>query len=225
MQQSTSASTLTASPRTSAGMADTVAESLGTGMRDERLAALRETLALPTTARGFLLFFLALMLVTTGIVMQIFLSVQIRATQVAVDEAAASAALIEQRNTELMWEIAEATSVEQVRRRALALGYRPIETPRYMERPAVTVALAPPKQTADAAGVRATQSGMDDPSTATTPRATAAAAAARTDAVLTVTPEDEQWTSGLVTRLRADATEAIRNWLAAGQSPQPRQAR
>jgi hypothetical protein len=91
--------------------------------RIRTLKALGVTLALPHNLRSFLLFLLALIVVAAGMTMQIMLSMQIWQTAAKVAVLKSEYQAIEQQNTALVWEIAQQSTLENVRQRAETLGY------------------------------------------------------------------------------------------------------
>ncbi len=97
-----------------------------------KLKALGLTIPLPNTARGFLLFLLGLAVVCGGMVMQITLSIQIWQTTAKIDKLKVEYQGIEQQNTAIVWEIAQASTLESVRQRAQALNYKVVMDRYYM---------------------------------------------------------------------------------------------
>jgi cell division protein FtsL len=162
-----------------------VAETFRGRLHNEQLAALRRAFALPSTRSGFLMFALGVIIVCVGLAMQVMLSAQIRAVQVENAALRTQVERVGQKNTETMWVIAEATSMERLRARALAIGFKPIEEPIYV----VRAADAPAYFGAVSAPLSADAS----------------------DALL-AEPEsgvDMAWTSGLVSGLRQRVAESI----------------
>ncbi len=193
MSQRSNANTI--STPTTTGVAESIR------IPNERLVAVRQLVALPTTLRGFLLFALGLLLVATGIMLQILLSLQIHTTKVAIADVAYTAELHEKRNAELIWAIADATSVEAIRRRALRLGFAPIEQPFFLKRDAQAgLAWAPtavqPAPVQEVVFEGSTQVSGADPM-----------------ARSSTTNSDELWTSGLVTQARSTTAQVIRSWI------------
>lgn len=89
------------------------------------LVWLDDFVPLPQTLRGYLFFVLALAVICGLAVFQVWTSLRI--TQARAELAAFSVQynLIEQRNAELLWQIGQRTTLEQVQIRAVQLGFRP----------------------------------------------------------------------------------------------------
>ena len=202
--------------RTAASAIPTSAE-VGHALRnrvgDARLQSLRQTVALPTTPRGFLIFMLGLQLVIVGIALQVFLAVQIRTTEVAILEHQSQMELYEKKNAELIWQIATATSLEAVQRRAVQLGFAPQDEPIFATRPRQTGTQAASLEAALEARLESTNNPGDEFT-----RWAGSASTAPSAPIAVPTPNlDEQWTSGLVTQLRAGTTRLVASWLGTQQ--------
>jgi hypothetical protein len=89
------------------------------------LVWLDDFVPLPQTLRGYLLFVLALTVICGLAVFQVWTSLRI--TQARAELAALSVqySLIEQRNAELLWQIGQRTTLEQVHARAVQLNFHP----------------------------------------------------------------------------------------------------
>ncbi len=89
------------------------------------LVWLDDFVPLPQTLRGYLFFVLALTVICGLAVFQVWTSLRI--TQARAELAALNVQynLIEQRNAELLWQIGQRTTLEQVQNRAVQLDFRP----------------------------------------------------------------------------------------------------
>ena len=89
------------------------------------LVWLDDFVPLPQTLRGYLFFVVALTVICGLAVFQVWTSLRI--TQARAELAALNVQhnLIEQKNAELLWQIGQRTTLEQVQVRAVQLGFRP----------------------------------------------------------------------------------------------------
>jgi len=129
--------------------------------RTRTLHALGIGLTLPNSLQGFLLFLLALIVVIVGMTMQIMLSIQIWQTTAKVEQFKVEYRAVEQQNTALVWEIAQQSTLENVRQRAEALGYNVALNRYYLPAPQ-SAHLA--TVDAQAAGASSTTSSAPQPS-------------------------------------------------------------
>ena len=101
--------------------------------------AMRQAFALPTTARGFGVFLLVLLLLAAATFMQVLLSAQILDAEMRVGEMQAKLDSIDQRSAEVAWEIAMVSQLGNVAGRARSAGFVPVLEPTYVERPAIAL--------------------------------------------------------------------------------------
>jgi hypothetical protein len=90
---------------------------------------------LPQTLRGYLLFVLALTVVCGLAVFQVWTSLRITQARGELDALRVQYSLIEQRNAELLWQIGQRTTLEQVQTRAVQLDFRPALERNYIPNP------------------------------------------------------------------------------------------
>ncbi|RIK43141.1 MAG: hypothetical protein DCC55_06575 [Chloroflexi bacterium] len=88
-----------------------------------RLRRLEQQIGLPATFSGFLLFALAVTILCACMALLVITSVQTYQARQQIAALERRYREVEQQNAELVWQIAQHTSLEQVRQRALALGY------------------------------------------------------------------------------------------------------
>ena len=102
------------------------------------LVWLDDFVPLPQTLRGYLLFLLALTGICGLAVFQVWTSLRI--TQARAELAALNVQynLIEQKNAELLWQIGQRTTLEQVQIRAVQLGFHPALQRNYVGNPAAS---------------------------------------------------------------------------------------
>jgi cell division protein FtsL len=135
-RNSTTSAPVSTLPNSSVLAAAEVAESWhspsATGWYEEA----KRALALPTTARGFGLFLLVLMLVVAATLMQVLLSAQILSAEMRVAELQATLDRIDQQNAEVAYEIAMVSQMDSIVGRARAAGFEPISEPIYVKRQA-----------------------------------------------------------------------------------------
>ncbi len=109
--------------------------------------AAKQSLALPTTARGFGLFFSVLLLIVAATFMQVLLAAQILTAEMRVAELQATLDTIDQQNAEVAYEIAMVSQLDSIAGRARSAGFAPIAEPTYVERSAealdASTAMAP----------------------------------------------------------------------------------
>ena len=89
----------------------------------DKVRRFEQVLGLPTTLPGFLLLTLAVLLVCAGMALLVMTSVQTFQTRLYITRLEQELNATERQNAELVWQIAQFTSLEDVRRRASALGY------------------------------------------------------------------------------------------------------
>jgi len=89
------------------------------------LVWLDDFVPLPQTLRGYLLFVLALAVICGLAVFQVWTSLRITQARAELAALGVQYNLIEQKNAELLWQIGQRTTLEQVQIRAVQLGFRP----------------------------------------------------------------------------------------------------
>ena len=99
------------------------------------LAWLDSIVPLPQTLRGYLLFVLALTVVCGLAVFQVWTSLRISQARGVLDALRVQYILIEQKNAELLWQIGQRTTLEQVHTRAVQLDFRPALERNYIPSP------------------------------------------------------------------------------------------
>jgi cell division protein FtsL len=99
-------------------------ETLQQPLTQDRLRALDRQLILPTTLTGFLWLLAAVLLVCAGMSLLIYTSAQTFALRQQVAVLKQQQRAIERQNAEIVWQIAQHTSLVQIRQRAEALGYQ-----------------------------------------------------------------------------------------------------
>lgn len=102
--------------------------SLQQTLAEGRLRRLEQRIGLPTTFTGFLLLVLAVALLCAGMALLVITSVQTYQARQQITTLERTYRAVERQNAELVWQIAQHTTLEQVRQRALALGYQPPAT-------------------------------------------------------------------------------------------------
>ena len=118
-----------------------------TGKKTWVLRALGTTVSLPTTPRAFVLILLTIAAICVGMVMHITLAMQIWQTSSQIEILQARYQAIEQQNTALVWDIAQKSTLENVRQRAVAMGYAIPLTRHYVSAPQpLQLALPAPTQ-------------------------------------------------------------------------------
>ncbi len=108
------------------------------GVKIWKLRTLGVTITLPNNPRSFLLFLLGLSVVCIGMTMQIMLSIQIWQTTAKIDKLKLEYQAIERKNTAIVWEIAQKSTLERVQQRAQALGYKIVLDRYYIPAPGPT---------------------------------------------------------------------------------------
>jgi hypothetical protein len=133
----------TSLPNSSIMAAAEVVESWHTPTSTGWFDTVKDALALPTTARGFGIFFLVLMLLSAATFMQVLLSSQILAAEFRVAGMQAAMDGIEQQNAEVASEIAMVSQMDNLAGRALSAGFVPVSKPTYVERTAEALDASP----------------------------------------------------------------------------------
>lgn len=176
-----------------------MAESINASQAAAWVAGFRQAVALPTSAQGFLIFMLGLILICTGVIVQVFLSAQVRQLDVAIATKQAEIELIEQANAEIIWSISQESNLSVMEARAKSLGFQPIAQPIYLMRPAINLETIQPfaedTQTGGSQSTVSTMTARSTPEQVLTP-----IGAARQSVN---TPDAWQGTSSLVSNLRA----------------------
>ncbi|MFN8443622.1 MAG: hypothetical protein U0175_22785 [Caldilineaceae bacterium] len=85
-----------------------------------------DVLQLPSSIQSFLVFFILLLLVAGAMGMHVMLSVQVMQKQSTLLELQAQQAHIERQNAELVWQINQSASLDQVYQQAMQQGYEPM---------------------------------------------------------------------------------------------------
>lgn len=96
---------------------------------------LDDIVPLPQTLRGYLLFVLALTVVCGLAVFQVWTSLRITQTRAELDALTVQYNLIEQKNAELLWQIGQLTTLDEVQLRAVQLDFRPALERNYIPDP------------------------------------------------------------------------------------------
>jgi cell division protein FtsL len=99
--------------------------SLQQTLAEGRLRRLEQHIGLPTTFAGFVLMTLAVALLCAGMALLVITSVQTYQARQQIVALERTYRMVERENAEFVWQIAQHTTLEQVRQRALALGYQP----------------------------------------------------------------------------------------------------
>ena len=101
------------------------------------LAWLDDFVPLPQTPRGYLLFLLALTVICGLAVLQVWTSLRITQARAGLAAHSVQYSLIEQKNAELLWQIGQRTTLEQVQIRAVQLDFHPALQRNYITNAAV----------------------------------------------------------------------------------------
>lgn len=88
-----------------------------------RLDTVDQTLGLPTTARSFIWTVLAVALICAGMSLLVATSIQTFQTRQLIGQLREQQQRIERQNADVVWQISQYTELNQVRQRAIALGY------------------------------------------------------------------------------------------------------
>lgn len=120
--------------------------SLHQTLTEGRLRRLEQQIGLPTTFGGFLLLALAVALVCGGMALLVITSVQTYRARQHIAGLERTYQAIERQNAELVWQIAQHTTLEQVRQRALALGYQPPAGRHFVPWPSTSPTAQPPAE-------------------------------------------------------------------------------
>ena len=99
------------------------------------LVWLDDIVPLPQTLRGYLFFVLALTVVCGLAVIQVWTSLRITQARAELEALRVQYSLIEQKNAELLWQIGQRTTLEQVQLRAVQLDFRPALQRNYVPNP------------------------------------------------------------------------------------------
>jgi len=98
------------------------------------VSALQEMLWLPENFQQYLLLLAATLLVGAGMMTQVWLKVQVTEERYLLAKLAAQQQRIERENSEIVFAIANATSLRQIEQAAIAQGYRPVTRRVYVRR-------------------------------------------------------------------------------------------
>jgi cell division protein FtsL len=120
--------------------------SLQQTLTEGRLRRLEQQIGLPTTFAGFLVLALAVALVCGGMALLVVTSVQTYQARQQLASLERTYQAIERQNAELVWQIAQHTNLEQVRQRALALGYQPPAERHFAPWPSTALAVQSPAE-------------------------------------------------------------------------------
>lgn len=107
------------------------------------LELLQEILWLPENYRQYLILLVVTLLIGAGMMVHVQLGVQIAEQRYRVANLTAERQQIERANSDLIYAIAESTSLQKVRQVALAQGYRPSTQLVYVRRDEVTASSIP----------------------------------------------------------------------------------
>jgi hypothetical protein len=124
---------------------------------DRLVDSLDRAIPLPSTLRSFLAYMAGLLLIAAGMLLHVSLSAQILQARVEVDRLKEVHDSIQNRNAELVWEIARKTNLEHIQQAAYAQGYRPITQRQYVFVPATFPALPVSAQQAAPPAIRPAQ--------------------------------------------------------------------
>lgn len=172
-----------------------------------KLKALGLTIPLPNSARSFLVFLLGLTVVCGGLVMQISLSIQIWQTTAKIDKLKVEYEVVEQKNTAVVWEIAQASTLESVRQRAQALNYKVVMDRYYIPAPAHVAATTLPQNSQP----KLTQAEPQAPNNVSIDTTASDTATSDSPASDTAGQTDQMAKVGFANNLQA-ATSALRQW-------------
>ncbi|MCS6827738.1 MAG: hypothetical protein NZ553_14080 [Caldilinea sp.] len=98
------------------------------------LNIVQEMLWLPENFRQYLLLLAAVLLVGAGMMAQVWLRVQIAEERYLLKKLTEQQQRIERENSEIIFAIANATSLRQIEQAAIAQGYRPVTARMYVRR-------------------------------------------------------------------------------------------
>jgi len=104
---------------------------------------LQELLWLPETSRHYWLFLAAALVIASGMMVQVWYSLQIAEARVELRRLAAQQQQIERESSELIYAIATGTTLDRIRRAALQQGYKPATTREYIRRDEVMATAIP----------------------------------------------------------------------------------
>lgn len=99
------------------------------------LVWLDDIVPLPQTLRGYLFFVLALTVVCSLAVVQVWTSLRITQARAELEALRVQYSLVEQKNAELLWQIGQRTTLEHVQLRAVQLDFRPALQRNYVPNP------------------------------------------------------------------------------------------
>ena len=118
--------------------------------------ALSQFLHLPNDLVSFLLFLTVLSVLCGGLFLHIHLSARIMQTRISIGDQRTIFEAIEQKNSEIVWQINQATSLDVVKQRAAALGYVDMPDHQYIGATQVSQALLPGSSVAASLGLVST---------------------------------------------------------------------
>ena len=138
---------------------------------DNWLEILGRAFRLPQTFRGFMAFSMLLISVAAGVTLQLLLSIQTSALQSELIQLERQLSRIERDNSEIVWRIAQNTSLPDVVLRARRLGFTPVGDAIYFvqqsgsQNAAASVVRAePPVLSANSAGSNTSEQGFGESS-------------------------------------------------------------
>lgn len=102
-----------------------------------RLEIMQEMLWLPETYQQYLLLLLGVLTIGAGLLVHVWLTVQIAQEQLLVSELTAQRQQIERENSEVIFAIANSSTLDRVEEAALQQGFRPATDRVYVRRDAV----------------------------------------------------------------------------------------
>lgn len=117
----------------------------------ETLRAFEQQVSLPTSRKAFLWFLLSTLLICSGLLLYVLLSVQIFRIETQLSTLETEYQTIERQNTNLVSDIAQQASLSQLQQRATALGYTVPQTRLYVTSQPATGADAPTQATSEQA--------------------------------------------------------------------------
>lgn len=123
--------------------------------------SLSQLLRLPNDLVSFLLFLTVLSALCGGLFLHIHLSARIMQAQIDITDQQALFEAIEQKNSEIVWQINQSSSLSHVKQRAVALGYVDMPEHQYIGATQVNQALLPDSPIAADLGLISTSAAAD----------------------------------------------------------------
>lgn len=123
--------------------------------------SLSQLLRLPNDLVSFLLFLMVLSVLCGGLFLHIHLSAQIMQARIDIADQQALFEAIEQKNSEIAWQINQSSSLNNVKQRAVALGYVDMPDHQYIGAVQAEQALLPGSPVAAALGLESALAAED----------------------------------------------------------------